>query len=287
MKHILLTSYLLFFCGISVLHAQVVQFDQTFDTNGYNNWNYTVNPATYNTEMSPVVIGSEDVWGITQEFFNNIYTAYPSDLFFGGQDLDNSNGGGDFYHTITFDAIDVSDFTDMTLSFEYFSKGYDAGDDIKYEILLDNTTPFADNSSNNAFLVGGIDLEKNTLAWYPVSATIPDGTSFVRLRIKAYQNGSSDFIGINNIQLRGTNSTLSIDSITEKPALNIFPNPTTDFITITGLNKTANYKIYSTLGKEIVRGTVSNNETITTQNLKNGLYFLKFEDGNTIKFLKK
>lgn len=287
MKHLLLTSYLLFFCGISVLHAQVVQFDQTFDANGYSNWNYTINPATYNTQMSPIVSGSDDVWGIVQEFTNNIDNPNPSDLFFGGQDLNNPNGGGDFYHTITFDAIDVSDFTDMTLSFEYFSKGFDTTDDIKYEILLDNTTPFADNSSNDPFLVGGTDLNKNTLAWSSVFTPIPDGTSFVRLRIKVYQNGASDYIGINNIQLMGTDTTLSIDSITEKPVLNIFPNPTTDFITITGLNKTATFKIYSTLGKEIVRGTVSNNETITTQNLKNGLYFLKFEDGNTIKFIKK
>lgn len=45
-------------------------------------------------------------------------------------------------------------------------------------------------------------------------------------------------------------------------------------------------KEYYIIGSEISRGTISNNEKVNIQNLTNGLYFLKFESGNTIKFIK-
>jgi len=281
----LLACYPLFLFGLSFLNAQTTQFAQSFESSASDNWNYAISPITYNTEGDLIVDGSDDIWGVIEEFTNDIDAPSEGDLFFGGQDLNNANGGGAFYHTITLDAIDLSDFTDMTLSFDYYTKGYDSSDYIKYEILLDNSSIFADNTANDDS-VGGINLTKNNLSWTTINTPIPNGTSFVRLRIKATQNGSSDFMGIDNIKLVGINSNLSIDSFNEKPSINIFPNPSTDFIKVSGLIKTFNYKIYNSLGAEVISGTISNNDTIITQNLTNGLYFLKFEDGNTIKFVK-
>jgi hypothetical protein len=278
--------YYLFILGIPILNAQTTQFTQSFESLASDNWSYAINPSTYNTEGDLIVDGSEDVWAIIEEFTVNIDNPSEGNLFFGGQDLNNANGGGAFYHTITLDAIDVSNFTDMTLSFDYYSKGYDGTDYIKYEILLDNTSSFADNSANDN-TVGGIDLIKNSLSWTTINTTIPDGTSFVRLRIKAYQNGSADFIGIDNIKLAGINSTLSVDYFNEKSSLKIFPNPSSNFIEITGLATQENYEIYNTLGQEIKKGIVNENERIDIQNLTNGLYFLKLKKGNSIKFVKQ
>ncbi|MDH7447555.1 T9SS type A sorting domain-containing protein [Aquimarina sp. 2201CG14-23] len=281
-----ITIYTLFLLGITLSNAQSTQFAQSFESATSDNWDFTLNPTTYNTEGHLIVSGSEDVWGVIEEFTGDIDAPSDGNLFFGTQDLNNTNGGGSFYHTITFEAIDVSNLTDMTLSFDYFTNGFDSSDFIKYEILLDNTSSFADNTANDG-TVGGIDLNKSTLAWTTVNTVIPNGTSFVRLRIKAIQDGSADFSGIDNIKLVGINGTLSINSFNEKPALNIFPNPTVNFIKISGLTKTANYKIYNVLGAETKKGTISKNEKIDVQNLNNGIYFLKFEDGNTIKFIKE
>ncbi|SIT10674.1 Por secretion system C-terminal sorting domain-containing protein, partial [Chryseobacterium piscicola] len=38
---------------------------------------------------------------------------------------------------------------------------------------------------------------------------------------------------------------------------------------------------------EISKGTISDKKSIEIQNLKNGVYILKFADGNTLKFIKK
>jgi hypothetical protein len=68
--------------------------------------------------------------------------------------------------------------------------------------------------------------------------------------------------------------------------LNVYPNPTSNSIQITGLTKTEKYKIYNVQGKEMSYGVVSSTNKIDIQNLTNGIYFLKFDGGNTLKFIK-
>ncbi|WP_298900344.1 T9SS type A sorting domain-containing protein [uncultured Psychroserpens sp.] len=82
------------------------------------------------------------------------------------------------------------------------------------------------------------------------------------------------------------NEPLSTDEFTLK-TVKIFPNPTTDFIEVRGLTTTENYNIYDVLGKEVKRGTISINDKIDARNLENGVYFLKFENRNPIKFIKE
>ena len=82
-------------------------------------------------------------------------------------------------------------------------------------------------------------------------------------------------------------TTLGVDDITDvKLSLKIFPNPSVNFVKISGLSEKANYIIYNLLGKEILRGKVLNEENIFIQNLSNGTYFIKVENAKAIKFIK-
>lgn len=84
-----------------------------------------------------------------------------------------------------------------------------------------------------------------------------------------------------------SSAALSIGENSSVPQkITIFPNPSLDFIQIIGLKVKENYIIYNNLGKEIQKGIISNQESIDIHNFTNGLYFLKFENGNTLKFLK-
>lgn len=67
----------------------------------------------------------------------------------------------------------------------------------------------------------------------------------------------------------------------------LFPNPTTEYIQISGIKNMENYSIYNVNGSEISTGSISIYEKIDVRNYSNGLYFLKFENGNTIKFMKE
>lgn len=85
----------------------------------------------------------------------------------------------------------------------------------------------------------------------------------------------------------GTSSTLSVTDVElSNKKLRLFPNPTTDFIQILGLTKAEKYSISNILGTKIKEGTLSNNEKLDIQNLNTGLYFIKFNNGNTLKFRK-
>ena len=83
-----------------------------------------------------------------------------------------------------------------------------------------------------------------------------------------------------------TGSTLSNNAY-EKKAVRLFPNPATNTISVSGLKAKQNYIIYNVLGKEVLKGGISNNEKIELNSLVNGLYLLQFEDGDTMKFVKK
>jgi len=91
--------------------------------------------------------------------------------------------------------------------------------------------------------------------------------------------------GFDNIISDFTLSTQEFN--TSKSKLIIFPNPSTDYLQISGLTKIEKYKVYSILGTEISNGIISNNEKINVQNLTNGFYLLKVGNGKMLKFLKK
>lgn len=96
-----------------------------------------------------------------------------------------------------------------------------------------------------------------------------------------------------NIQKESTlhlkiSNALNIEDIQIiKNQLNVFPNPSNDYINISGLTKIENYSIYNIIGTKTNSGTISINEKIDIQNLVNGLYFIEFRNGNTLKFIKK
>ena len=81
-------------------------------------------------------------------------------------------------------------------------------------------------------------------------------------------------------------STLVVENF-QFDIIKVYPNPASDVITITGLKETNNFSIYNVLGFKVNGGNLSGNENINIEDLTNGLYFLKFENGNTIKFIKE
>jgi hypothetical protein len=82
------------------------------------------------------------------------------------------------------------------------------------------------------------------------------------------------------------NTTLSITDF-EQTTTSLFPNPVSDTFEISGIIDNQNYTIYSVLGTKIQTGIVSKNQKIDVQNFYTGVYFIKFENGETIKFVKK
>jgi hypothetical protein len=64
------------------------------------------------------------------------------------------------------------------------------------------------------------------------------------------------------------------------------PNPSNDFVQVSGLRDASNYIIYNSIGNEVNKGTIANNQKVNVTNLQTGVYFIRFADGNAIKFVK-
>ena len=77
------------------------------------------------------------------------------------------------------------------------------------------------------------------------------------------------------------------EEIIVKNKKTIYPNPSSGSIRILGIYEEKSYKIYNLIGAEVIKGSINSNEKIEIQHLKKGLYFLKLENENPIKFIKK
>lgn len=83
-------------------------------------------------------------------------------------------------------------------------------------------------------------------------------------------------------------SVLSIDDL--ELVINkfkIYPNPSTDYIKISGISNTENYKIINAAGQQIIKGIITDNGKIDIKVLSYGLYYLQLGNENILKFIKQ
>ena len=202
-------------------------------------WTYTPNPDAYNQ--------SGDVWDIVSNI-GSINNAQNGSNFWGMQDLENSNGGvsGGDESILHFDNIDVTGYSNVVLSFYYYTDGFDSSDNFKYEVFFDNVSQ------------GVQELDKDTDAWTNVTINVPSGTSQVKLDIKVIQNGGSDYAGLDNVRLEGTAANDPVITNIQHT-----PNPVTpsDAVNVSA-DITSAAGIYEV---ELHWGTTSGNMTNTIQ----------------------
>jgi len=80
-----------------------------------------------------------------------------------------------------------------------------------------------------------------------------------------------------------SNEEFNINSM----ALKLYPNPSHDFLTISGLQNHEEYIIYDMLGSEVKIGFTANKEYINIQALQAGLYIIKLKTGAIFRFVKE
>jgi len=152
-------------------------------------WNYVASPVNCND-------GGSDVWDVVSNV-GSIASAKTDINFFGVRDLDGNCGtseGG----TLTFDAVDVSAYDDVSLSFALNVVGYDVanGDSISYEVFHDGVS-----QGSQVITVGS---PFNTSDWEEIIVAIPNTVTSVGFTLFVMQNGGSDFAGFDDVSLQGT-----------------------------------------------------------------------------------
>lgn len=112
---------------------------------------------------------------------------------------------------------------------------------------------------------------------------------YIDFKLTAWTQGGGNGVGGGGgfAYERSTDQSLGINNFNFNNTLKLFPNPSSDYIQISGLTKSENYTIYNIVGAEVKNGYISGNGEMDIKNLTNGLFFLVFENGNALKFIKK
>lgn len=158
---------------------------QSFEASG-DNWPYTINPAAYQA--------SGDIWDSVSSL--SVISASAGTNFWGMQDLNNPNGGGNFAHTMDFAAASLAGLSNAKLKFDYYTIGYETADSLAYVVEFNNGTTWGTVT----------ELNRDTQAWTPIEVVIPGGSTHVRVRFYAKQNGGSDYAAIDNVRLDTTSA---------------------------------------------------------------------------------
>jgi len=141
-------------------------------------------------------------------------------------------------------------------------------------------------------------FSKSTGFASPVTFTPNNGFTFIDFATE----GASDFSnkGIDELIISSTGDldylaldafswTLNILSTNEVDSnkINIYPNPTSNYIHMENLNTSRDYKIFTVTGRLVKEGVINKSEPVNIQNLSNGIYFMNFNSGNKVyKFIK-
>lgn len=116
---------------------------------------------------------------------------------------------------------------------------------------------------------------------YQIGDLLPN--TVYNIRTYAKNNFGISYGDINSLN---TNDLNDID-IDFKAKIKTYPNPSTNYISLSGLAESKNYAIYNMQGKEVLRGITTNDNKIEVKFLDNGMYFLKLENFEIVKFVKE
>lgn len=162
------------------------------------------------------------------------------------------------------------------------------GDEV-FELSWENVTPGATSYNQlrdaNGDQVGGFSFEITTTSGSQVlnwnffgSGTLVAGTN---AKVFSQYSGAE---GVSNESIPVV-ATLSIEDFNETSSLTVYPNPTTQFVTIESKTNFESVKVYNVVGKEVK--AFENTNKLDVENLSTGIYMLKTNTGLKAKFIKR
>jgi len=116
-----------------------------------------------------------------------------------------------------------------------------------------------------------------------LSANLPSG-QFYKVDTALFTPGYASYIA-------GTSSNVTLDGVLavdnfKRNAINIYPNPASNEINISDVTTISSYKVYNAIGGLVLKSTEFISDKIDISQLNSGVYFLKLNDAETIKFIK-
>ncbi len=113
------------------------------------------------------------------------------------------------------------------------------------------------------------------------------GEAIVELEVTEVGNEQNTYTATYTLSLSGTVSV----EITEKPTINVYPNPTTDFFKLTGTDEVNNIVVHNVVGSKVKTFEVAKGANYDIADLPTGMYLVALmnEDAivRTVRLSKK
>ncbi|MFP5438007.1 MAG: T9SS type A sorting domain-containing protein [Bacteroidia bacterium] len=239
--------------------------DATFSSDGvYNTWAGSMQSMVLNNDDSFYFTGH-----YTTLYQTAAYTGYVG-----------ANGNGIMLNNFSFDS-------GMTASTRAIAKD-SSGKLVIAGYLLNNAT------GNSSFLVGRLSTELTTDNTFgtdgftttafsqPVSAAFDMKIQTDNKIILAGFSGSN--IALARYNGNGVNAT---DEFKIQKESKLYPNPANSYIEISGIEGTSEYIIFDVNSRKIKSGKLtSNTSNVDVKHLEKGVYFIKIDGTNNLKFIK-
>ncbi|PWK19763.1 T9SS type A sorting domain-containing protein [Xanthomarina spongicola] len=139
---------------------------------------------------------------------------------------------------------------------------------------------------NNILLMGMAIADK--IAKIDLDADVPEVEDFMTttigqpsflLLIEDDLFIAGGFDGGNIFKVENLSTLLSVENNLPFIIKKIYPNPTSDYLQISGLKENIQYEIYNTNGAKVSTGILEPNSQIDISSLSSGMYNLKLKDG--------
>ncbi|MEM1215508.1 MAG: lamin tail domain-containing protein [Bacteroidota bacterium] len=183
--------------------AQTILATQDFD-GGSPTWNYDSSIDFFDGDTLAF-------YGPTATFDSLDFADFDQRIFYAHNIFPASLNNIDTFAILTFDAIDVSSFTNVNLSFDYDLEGYAGPEDVvEYEVF------YGPNNTMSQGVVTIFDGNNGTATEQEgqVNIAIPDMVTTVSIRLYIRNEGEDAYAGFDNFLLTG-NSMLPIVRFTQ------------------------------------------------------------------------
>ena len=145
---------------------------------------------------------------------------------------------------------------------------------------------FINNGAGSTLVVAGYNDGVLVGSSQSVSTGISTTLTFNNIIIDEVRITSTDFYQLDIDSFSGSTATLGLGEVALESDKQIFPNPTSNIFSISGLESSKEYKVINMIGELVLNGIIKPNEEINVQNLTNGLYFVLLDNKNTLKLIK-
>jgi hypothetical protein len=256
---------LLFLSGIQLSRAQVDILAEDFESSPVTSF-YNLGDVALPDGASPCSKASRG----NNTDLNSTNVDFLISSYFMGANPESPCGG--FYTATVFsDTLDLAGYDSVFLDCKYFKSSTLMWGSASLQFIFSNGV-MSDTIGSTL---------TSTDAWAASSTKLNSGLLGGQVSLKI-NLGGGEGVGVDNLQIYGFVSTAGIDNVDSKPEVKVFPNPTTEKISITSNKPITSLTIADLSGRVVLQNYAQNSTdmNLSVSFLTNGVYLLGVTDIN-------